>query len=51
MKANFDGQFRFENFQEEAVIRKYLNHRWSEQYWDMCKTFKEEELTTDFLLS
>jgi len=43
LKQNFQ-QFRFETFPDEEAIRKYLNHRWSEHYWDMCKKHKEEEL-------
>jgi len=43
LKANFQ-QFRFESFPNEEAIRKYLNHRWSEHYLDMCVNFKEPEL-------
>lgn len=48
-KPNFNGQFRFEGLPSEDAIRKYLNHRWSEHYWDMCKNYKEEDHTHELL--
>jgi hypothetical protein len=43
MKPNFQQQFRFEtNFTDETAIRKYLNHRWAEHYWDMIKKYKPQ---------
>jgi len=50
LKPNFNNQFRFEALASEDAIRKYLNHRWSEQYWDMCKNYKEDLLVTTNLL-
>jgi hypothetical protein len=41
LKANYD-QFRWERFDNEAFLRKYLINHWSEQYWDMGKKFREE---------
>jgi U4/U6 small nuclear ribonucleoprotein PRP3 len=43
LKPNFQ-QFRFETMTSEEQIRKYLNHRWSEHYWDMIKTAPKEEI-------
>jgi U4/U6 small nuclear ribonucleoprotein PRP3 len=42
LRPNFNNQFRFESLQSEDAIRKYLNHRWAEHYWEMCKTYKED---------
>ena len=50
MKPNFNGQFRFEGLPSEEAIRRYLNHRWSEHFWDMCKNYKEEQMTNEMLL-
>jgi len=50
LKPNFNNQFRFEALGSEDAIRKYLNHRWSEQYWDMTKNHKEELMSATDLL-
>eukprot|EP01117_Protostelium_nocturnum_P016088 TRINITY_DN6308_c0_g1_i1.p1 TRINITY_DN6308_c0_g1~~TRINITY_DN6308_c0_g1_i1.p1 ORF type:complete len:563 (-),score=225.09 TRINITY_DN6308_c0_g1_i1:325-2013(-) len=42
LKANFQN-FRFESHPTEAEVRRYLNNRWSEHYWDMCKNYEKEE--------
>jgi len=46
LKPNFQ-QFRFETMASEDAIRKYLNHRWSEHYWDMVCNFKEGASTIE----
>jgi len=46
LKPNFQ-MFRFETMTSEEAVRKYMNHRWSEHYWDMVCNFKEDQSQVD----